>query len=160
MKSSLENVEVGDFRIETVREGESLDMPRWVAEELELLGLGQISEDAFETEIFKALSREKMLGPFQLSSLPSEFYLRMRRRLVQLQKSVESGVVRKEDYDRLRSSCYDLIGIRLGKLLSLSSSLTRIETLSDKLTPEERFFYLNAQNLSKSWKRTLLGESS
>jgi hypothetical protein len=158
MKSSLENIDVGDFKIESVREGESIDLPRWVAEELQLLGLGEVSEDPFETDVFKALSREKMLGPFQLSVLQPEFYLRMRRRLVRLQKSVESGTVRKEDYERLRSTCYDLIGIRLGKLLSLSSSMTTMETLSDKLTPEEKFFYSTAQNLSKTWKGSLLGE--
>ena len=81
----------------------------------------------------------------------------MRRRLGQLSGGVEEGKVKKEELDRLRAVCYDLVGIRLSKLLSLSSSSTSASSLTDKLTPEESAFFAVSQSLSKEWKGGLLG---
>lgn len=158
MRSSLENIDAGDFKIEGVREGEDVEFPRWVAEELAQLNLAEISEEPFEAEILRSLSREKMMGPLQLSNLSADFYLRMRRRLLQLGTAVKAGKGRREDYDKLRNASYDLIGMRLGKLLSLSSSSTQLSSLGDKLTPEEREFFSAAQSVSREWKQALLGE--
>jgi len=160
MRSSLENIEVGDFKIEKLKEGESAELPRWVVEELVSLNLAEAPEEPFETDILKSLSREKLMGPFQLSNLSPEFYLRMRRRLSYLQGGVASGKVRREDYERMRSSSYDLIGIRLGKLLSLSSSSTTLSAIADKLTQEEKFFFSKSQSFAKEWRNILLGEGS
>jgi hypothetical protein len=82
----------------------------------------------------------------------------MNRKLGMLRASVADGKSRKEDFDRLRSVCYDLVGIRLSKLLSLSSASATASTLGDKLTPEESAFYALSQSLSKEWKAGLLGE--
>ncbi|HKT21323.1 MAG TPA: hypothetical protein VJR06_01690, partial [Nitrososphaerales archaeon] len=106
---------------------------------------------------FSALSKEKMMGPLQLSGLPPDFYVRMRRRLGVLDASAAEGRGRKEDADRLRAVCYDLVGIRLSKLLSLSSTSAPASTLADKLTAEERSFFAISQSLSKEWKAGLLG---
>ncbi len=161
MSSQLENIEVGDFRIEKLSDGESVDLPRWVAEELAELKLCEVEEDAFEGEILRALTREKMLGSPQLSSLQADFYLRMRRRLVIVRDGVESGRYRREDYERLKASCYDLIGRRLSKLLSLSSSSSSsLESIADKLTQEEKSFFASSQTLSAEWKEALLGEAT
>ncbi|MDA4128064.1 MAG: hypothetical protein OK422_01140 [Thaumarchaeota archaeon] len=157
MRSSVENIEVGDFKIEKLNVGESAELPRWVAEELVHLNLAEMAEEPFETEIFKALSREKMLGPFQLSNMNSDFYLKMKRRLAYLRSAMDAGRVRKEDFERLRASSYDLIGLRLGKLLSLSSSSTSVATIGEKLTPEEKAFFTISQSASKEWKDALLG---
>ncbi|MDV3243789.1 MAG: hypothetical protein LYZ66_01280 [Nitrososphaerales archaeon] len=160
MRSSLENIEVGDFKIESLKEGESVELPRWVAEELVQMNLAEASEEPFETEILKALSREKMMGPLQLSSLPADFYNRMRRRLSYLGNSVKEGRVRREDYERLRATSYDLIGMRLSKLLSLSSSSATAAALGEKLTPEERTFFTVSQSISKEWRAAILGEGA
>ena len=157
MKSAIENIDVGDFHIEHLSEGESVELPRWVADELTVQGMAEESEAPFENEVFGVLSREKMMGPLQLSSLPPDFYVRMRRRLGVLASGVGEGKTRREDYERLRAVCYDLVGIRLSKLLSLSSSSAPASTLAEKLTPEEAEFFALSQSLSKEWKSGLLG---
>ncbi len=157
MKSSLENIELGDYSITNFQEGQVVEVPRWLGEELVLLKLAEPQEEPFETEVYRALSREKMLGPLQLSQLSVEFYMRMRRKLSVLEGEVAQGTARKEDLDRLRSSCYDLVGMRLSKMLSLSSSSAPPGTLADKLTPEESAFFSLSQSLSKEWKDALLG---
>ena len=157
IRSSVENLDVGDFHIEKLSEGETIDLPRWVAEELIVQGMAESAEGPFENEVFSALSREKMMGPLQLSALPPDFYVRMRRRLGTSAAGVAEGKVRREDLERLKAVCYDLVGIRLSKLLSLSSSSTPASSLAEKLTPEESAFFAISQSLSKEWKASLLG---
>src|SRR3989442_13749298 len=108
MRSAVENIEVGDLKVEKLREGEIAELPRWVGEEFASLGLEEAAEEPFETEILKALSREKMIGAFQLSNLAPDFYLRMKRRLAYLHDAAGAGRVRKEDYERLTASSYEL----------------------------------------------------
>jgi GINS complex protein len=157
MRSSVENLDVGDFHIEKLAQGESVELPRWVADELVGQGMAETAEAPFENEIFNALSKEKMMGPLQLSTLTPDFYVRMRRRLNSLGAGVAEGKARREDLERLRAVCYDLVGIRLSKLLSLSSSSTPASTLGERLTPEESAFFALSQSLSKEWKAGLLG---
>jgi hypothetical protein len=157
MKSSLENIDLGDYKIDSVKEGDSLELPRWVAEELVQMNLAEAPEEPFEVEILKSLSREKMMGPLQLSSLPAGFYVRMKRRLDYLGSAAREGRVRREEYDRLRASSYDLVGMRLSKLLSLSSTSTSASALGDRLTSEEKEFFSTSQSFSKEWREAILG---
>jgi len=157
MRSSVENLEVGDFHIEKLSEGETVELPRWVADELVGQGMAESADTPFENDVFSALSREKMMGPLQLSTLPSNFYVRMRRRIGALGAKVAEGRARKEELEHLRAVCYDLVGIRLSKLLALSSSSTPASSMADKLTPEESAFFAISQSLSKEWKAGLLG---
>lgn len=159
MRSSVENLDIGGSRVENLKVGESAELPRWVAEELVNLNVARIDEEPFDSEVFRALSREKMMGPLQLSVLEQDFYLRLKRRLAQLAEGLSEGKVRKEDFDRIKAGTYDLIGMRLSKLLSLSSSTTSSQTLIEKLTPEETAFFSVSQSLSKEWRLALLGSS-
>jgi len=157
MKTSTDEIEVGDLLLKKANEGERLELPRWVAEELVELGLAEVQEEAFEVEIFKALTREKILASPQLSPLEPSFYIRMRRRLAAVRLGVERGKYRREDYDKLRTTSYDLIGRRLSKLLSMSSSAS-VKTIADRITPEERAFFAMSSSISAAWKSALLGE--
>jgi DNA replication factor GINS len=157
MKTSTEEMEVGDLVLKKAKEGERLEMPRWVAEELVGLELADMQEESFEVEIFKALTREKILASLQLSPLEPNFYIRMRRRLAAVRAGVERGKYRREDYEKLRTTSYDLIGRRLSKLLSMSSS-ANVQTIADRITPEEKAFFSMSSSVSAAWKKALLGE--
>jgi DNA replication factor GINS len=157
MKTSTEEIEVGDLLLKKANDGERVELPRWVAEELVELGLAEVQEEAFEVEIFKALTREKILASPQLSPLEPNFYIRMRRRLAAVRLGVERGKYRREDYEKLRTTSYDLIGRRLSKLLSMSSS-ANVQTIADRITPEEKAFFTMSSSISAAWKNALLGE--
>jgi hypothetical protein len=156
MRTSVENLDAGDYRIEHLAEGQSVELPRWICEELVEMKLAESQEEQFEEELSRALSKEKMMGPLQLSFLPPDFYMRMRRRLMNL-GGVAGGEIRKEDLEKLRNACYDIIGMRLSKLLSLSSSSTRGSSLADRLAPEEDAFFAVSQSLSREWRAALIG---
>jgi len=115
-----------------------------------------MQEEPFDVEIFRALTREKLLASLQLSPLEASFYLRMRRRLAIIRVGLEGGKYRREDYERLRRASYDLIGRRLSKLLSISSSAS-LDTISDRITPEEKEFFTLCSSISTGWKQALLG---
>ena len=157
VRSSLENLDIGDFHIEKLSEGDTVDLPRWVADELVSQGMAESADTPFENEVYGALAKEKLMGPLQLTGLSADFYVKMRRRLTVLSRSAAEGKSKKEDLERLRGVCYDLVGIRLSKLLSLSSSSTPASTLVEKLTPEESEFFALSQSLSKEWRAGLLG---
>ncbi|MDA4118314.1 MAG: hypothetical protein OK455_08220, partial [Thaumarchaeota archaeon] len=157
MRTSTEDIEVGDLLINKAKEGDRLEMPRWVAEELADLNLAETQEEPFEVEIYKALTREKILPALQLSPMEPSFYLRMRRRLSVIRSGVEKGKYKREDYEKLRTTSYDLIGRRLSKLLSMSSS-ANVQTFADKITPEEKVFFSTCSSISGEWKKALLGE--
>jgi len=157
MRASLENIEAGEYGIESLSEGQSVELPRWVAEELVGLNLAEASDEPFEVEVFRALSKEKMMGPLQLSTLPENFYILMRRRMGYLEDAADEGRVRREEFEKFRAVCYDLVGMRLSKLLSLSSSSANASDFGDKLAPEERAFFGGAQSMSAGWKAALLG---
>jgi len=157
MKTSTEQMEVGDLVLSKAKEGERLEMPRWVAEELVALELADMQEEPFDVEIFKALTREKILASPQLSPLEANFYIRMRRRLAAIRAGVERGKYRREDYEKLKTTSYDLIGRRLSKLLSMSSSAS-VQTIADRITPEEKAFFSMSSSISAAWKKALLGE--
>ena len=156
MRSSLENFESGDFAVARLEEGQTAELPRWVADELVGLKMAEEVDEPFDVEILRALSREKMMGPLQLSTLPEDFYLKMRRRLGYLAGAVADGRAKKEDVDRLKVACRDIVGIRLSKLLSLSSSATPSSALDGRVTPEEAAFFTSSQALSKEWRMALL----
>jgi len=155
MKTSVENLNAGDYSIDKIAEGASVELPRWVAEELVELKLAEFLEEPFETELARALSKEKMMGPLQLSVLPPEFYIKMRRRLGVLASAAE-GDAKKGDLDKLRKACYDIIGMRLSKLLSLSSLSSQGASFADKLAPEEEAFFSISQSLTKEWRAAIL----
>lgn len=157
MKSSLENIDLGDYKLDGMKEGESVELPRWIAEELVKMNMADSAEEPFEVEVVKALSREKMMGPLQLSPLSPDFYVRMRRRLAYLEAAAREGKVKREDHDKVKASSYDLIGMRLSKLLSLSSTSATAASLGDKLTSEEKAFFSRSQSFSKEWREALLG---
>ena len=157
VKSPMEKLEVGDVTVPKMNTGDSVELPRWVAEEMAELSVVEIQEEAFVIEIFKALTREKMLGASQVSPLQPNFYLMMRRRLAVVRAGSEAGKYRREDYEKLRANCYDLIGRRLSKLLSVSSSAS-LQTMGERLTPEEKAFFSASRNRAEEWKRSLLGE--
>lgn len=157
MRTATEKIEVGDLVLAKANEGERLEMPRWVAEELVALDLAELQEESFEVEIFKSLTREKILASLQLSPLDPNFYIKMRRRLAAVRQGVEKGKYRREDYEKLRNTSYDLVGRRLSKLLSMSSSAS-VKTIADRITPEEKAFFSIASEISSGWKRALIGE--
>lgn len=158
VKKAIDKIEAGSLVLSDLKQDQTIEIPRWAAEELEKEGVVEVVEEPFEVEVFKALSKEKLLGSLQLSKLPYNFYMRMRRYLILMSDKLRENKIRNEDYQKLKVSCYDLVSIRIGKLLSLANSSINPTELSEKVTAEELIFFKSIQELAGKWKKTMLGD--
>ena len=81
VKQKFSRIDIGSIHLDPMNEGDSLDLPRWVAEVLVDMNICESQEESFSSEVFKAVTREKIAGSDQLSTLRPDFYLKIRRHL-------------------------------------------------------------------------------
>jgi len=160
MKRGLPNIETLSFKLEETKEGDLIEVPRWVSEVLVDMGFAEVQGEPFEVEVFKVLSRERIQGSLQLSTLKGDFYLKMKRYLGNLKLKSERNGAFKPDFERFSVSAYDLITLRLSKLLYLASSSSTPQDLFEKITPEERELFNEAHRMVDGWRRAVLEGAS
>jgi len=156
MKQKTPRIDIGSIHLDPLNEGDTIDLPRWVAEVLVEMGVSENQEENFSSEVFKAVTREKIAGSDQLSTLRPDFYLKMRR---QMSFSSESSGLRSgniPDLEKTRTLVYDLVALRLRKILSIATSLSPPIDIKDKLTPEEYQIFDSVYSLLQSWRSLVM----
>jgi hypothetical protein len=157
---TIPKLDVGSVHIEPVSPGDFLELPRWIAEVLVELGLCESAEESFASEVFKAVNREKMAGDSQVARLSPEFYLKVRRHLVS--SAQVSGTrpgpsaLAPFDIERTRTLLYDLMALRLRKILLIATAQSPPPDIKEKLTPEEFQIFDEVYELLKSWRSIVL----
>jgi len=161
--NSLKNVKV-EFKKDTAldvsdisikgKQGEILNIPRWVANVLESEKYVEIQDVDMLVELKQAVEKEKMLGQFDLSTLQvqhqvdSRFYIKM--------KSYMNGLPEK-DYDKVESMLNTLLRTRQTKIIRLADASKLTADISQKLSIEEREFYNNLHDNSSKFSKTIIG---
>jgi len=161
--NSLKNVKV-EFKKDTAldvsdisikgKQGEILNIPRWVANVLESEKYVEIQDVDMLVELKQAVEKEKMLGQFDLSTLQvqhqadSHFYIKM--------KSYMNGLPEK-DYDKVESMLNTLLRTRQTKIIRLADASKLTADISQKLSIEEREFYNNLHDNSSKFSKTIIG---
>ena len=161
--NSLKNVKV-EFKKDTAldvsdisikgKQGEILNIPRWVANVLESEKYVEIQDVDMLVELKQAVEKEKMLGQFDLSTLQvqhqadSHFYIKM--------KSYMNGLPEK-DYDKVESMLNTLLRTRQTKIIRLADASKLTADISQKLSIEECEFYNNLHDNSSKFSKTIIG---
>ena len=158
IRRSLPAINLPSVKIEEQNEGTTLEVPRWVGEVLVDLGFAAASNEWFEAEIFKSLSRERMQGPLQLSTLKKDFYINLKAFLEDLSEKAHSDAKYVTQYEKSAAAARDLMRYRVQKLLYIASASTLTSDLIEKITPEEQKFIESVKSLVKSWLSSILGE--
>ena len=130
------------------REGEILNVPRWVADVLESDNHVEIQDTDMVVELKQAVVKENVQGEFELATLDPHFYIKLKAQMKKLSES---------DFDKVESMLNQLIRKRQGKIVRLADSSKLTAELSNKLTFEEREFYNNLHNISSSFTNQVLG---
>ena len=136
------------------KQGEILNIPRWVAEVLESEKHVEIQDVDMLVELKQAVEKEKMLGQFDLSTLQVQqqadphFYIKM--------KSYMKGLPEK-DYDKVESMLNTLLRTRQTKIIRLADASKLTADISQKLSIEEREFYNNLHDNSFKFSKTIVG---
>jgi archaellum biogenesis protein FlaJ (TadC family) len=148
--NDIDNITLRHFGLNPAAKGEIIETARWLNQYLESKGMVKELGDGLEVELYKALNREKIAGPYQMSLLKSDFYQRLR---TYLRKGDADG-----EFQKAKVYARDLITLRLNKLTALAVSTSENEKVLTMLTPEESMVFEQIRKIVKSWKRTLLGE--
>ena len=136
------------------KQGEILNIPRWIAEVLQSEKYVEIQDVDMLVELKQAVEKEKMLGQFDLSTLQvqqqadSYFYIKM--------KSYMSGLSEK-DSDRVEGMLNTLVRTRRTKITRLADTSKLTAEISQKLSIEEREFYNNLHDNSSKFSKTTVG---
>ena len=146
-------LDVSDVSIKG-KQGEILNIPRWIADVLESEKHVEIQDVDMLVELKQAVEKEKMLGQFDLSTLQVQhqadphFYIKM--------KSYMDGLPEK-DYDKVESMLNTLLRTRQTKIIRLADTSKLTADISQKLSIEEREFYNNLHDNSSKFSKTIIG---
>ena len=132
------------------KQGEVNNMPQYVGKILADNGIATLEAPDMITELKQALSKEKMVGEYQISTLDPHFYIKLKESMKELDKN---------DYDHVESILLELFRMRRGKLVKLADSIKLTSDLYNKLTVEEVIFYKTIYENSKEFERQIQGES-
>ena len=136
------------------KQGEILNIPRWVAEVLESEKHVEIQDVNMVVELKQAVEKEKMLGQFDLAVLQVQqqadphFYIKMKSYMKRLPE---------KDYDRVESMLNTLLRTRQTKIIRLADTSKLTADISQKLSIEEREFYNNLHDNSSKFSKTIIG---
>ena len=113
-------------------QGEVINIPQWVGKILADNNLATVDSPDMITELKQALSKEKMVGEYQISSLDPHFYIKLKESMKELNR---------DDFDKVESIMLELFRMRRGKLVKIADSIKLNSELYNKLTVEENIFY-------------------
>ena len=133
------------------KQGEVNNMPQWVGKILADNNLGVLDSPDMITELKQALSKEKMVGEYQISTLDSHFYIKLKESMKELNR---------DDFDKVESMMLELFRMRRGKLVKLADSIKLNSDLYNKLTVEEVVFYKTIYENSIEFENQIKGEQS
>ena len=136
------------------KQGEILNIPRWIAEILESEKHVEIQDVDMLVELKQAVEKEKMLGQFDLSTLQVQqqadphFYIKMKSYMKRLPE---------KDYDKVESMLNTLLRTRQTKIIRLADSSKITSEISQKLSIEEIEFYNNLHDNSSRFSKSIIG---
>ncbi|KER07149.1 GINS complex protein [Marine Group I thaumarchaeote SCGC AAA799-E16] len=133
------------------KQGEVNNMPQWVGKILADNNLGTLDSPDMITELKQALSKEKMVGEYQISTLDPHFYIKLKESMKELNR---------DDFDKVESMMLELFRMRRGKLVKLADSIKLNSDLYNKLTVEEVIFYKTIYENSVEFENQIKGETN
>ena len=138
---------VSDLTIDG-KQGEILNIPRWIANVLESEKYVEIQDSEILTELKQAVMKEEVQSNFDLSVLEPYFYIKLKS---YMQRMTE------KDYDMTESMLNKLLRTRQSKIIRLADSSKLTAEISQKLTVEECDFYNQIHNASTKFSKKIIG---
>jgi len=141
-------IKVSDIDVEG-KQGEMLNIPRWVARVLEKDNHVLVQDTDMIVELKQAIVKENVQGEFELATLEPYFYIKLESYMRGLEQT---------DSDKVESMLKSLVRKRRSKIVHLADSSKLTANLADKLTFEEREYYNNLHNVSDNFTKQILGD--
>jgi DNA replication factor GINS len=131
------------------KQGDINNMPQWVGKILTDNDIATLNSPDMITELKQALSKEKMVGEYQISTLEPHFYIKLKESMKELNR---------DDFDKVESIMLELFRMRRGKLVKIADSIKLNSELYNKLTVEENIFYKTIHENSLEFEKQIRGD--
>jgi len=151
-KIDLAGMSVGPFE-----EGNEYEVRFWVALELERVGIIRPREETMTaSRLYQILHRERIQPVNNLSSLPEDFYPRLKRLVEELKSSSRSSPEKMREYEYVQKLSSDIVGCRLKKIVSLACTPGQKSQVLRNLTIEELNLYEKLDKIINEWRDQIL----
>ncbi|HEY8140739.1 MAG TPA: hypothetical protein VIE86_06620 [Nitrososphaera sp.] len=137
---------VGNLAIEA-KEGDMSSLPRWVAKILSEQGAVEIQNNDIAGYVSKAMNRERIARPHDLSGIDLDFYVRVNDYLEGL---------RERERENLVVSLNTFVASRLEKIVKLAAATPLSPELEARLSAEEKELYLLINSASLKFRKGVL----
>jgi hypothetical protein len=151
-------IELAGLKIGPLQEGVELEVRFWAAQELAKAGIVRFrEEDTLETvKLNKIHWKERVQTVRQISSLPDDFYPKLRRFMKDSKKKANSTPEKMAEYEKIVRLSRDIIDCRVKKVISLASAPAQTDQFLKSLTTEERALYNHLYNIIAEWRNEIL----
>jgi len=150
-------IELVGFSIGPFEEGQEYEVRLWAARELERDGMVKIREHMLDaTKLYKIQWTERIQAVGQLSTLPEDFYPRLRRLIDELKTASKTSLDKMREYEYVQNLSRDIVNCRLRKIVSLASLSTHESQILKNLTPEERELYERIRRIISEWRSKII----
>ncbi len=157
--STLQEISVGGILVGPIDEGKELETKYWIAEELAKAGYARFrDEDVLTYSTLNKLHwRETKLSPgLQISPLPEYFYPKLRRYLSTAREKASKEPTAASQYLQADRLAEDIINCRLRKIVSLAASSTKLTSIVQALSKEERAVFEKVRYTVTDWEKKIL----
>lgn len=150
-------IELVGLKIGPFEEGNEYEVKLWVAQQLEKAGLVRCREETLTaSRLYPILHRERIQPVGSLSSLPEDFYPRLRRVLVDTKIKSKSSPEKMREYEYVEQLSKDIVSYRFKKIISLASSESQKSQQVRNLTVEEIALYEDLDKTISGWRNQIL----
>ena len=147
-------MKVGPFN-----EGKEYEVRFWVAVELKKAGIARIRiDEPLDLMMLNKIHwKERVQASQKMTSLPENFYPKLRRYLEDLNDEAIKKPEKRSDYEKAKNLSEDITRMRMKKIVSLASS-GRDQTgqILRNLTKEEKYVYDGLHKIICAWKTEIL----
>jgi len=152
---SSPGIKVAGETVGPLEEGKEFQVKFWAASELVKAGIARFHEGQLDlVGLHKLYWRETVQTGKQISSLPGNFYPKLRRYLAELRESTDP--VKLQEYEKALRIGYDIMSCRLRKIVGLASGPAQTDDVLCNLSEEERILYNYLYEIVTKWRTRIL----
>lgn len=149
---NVPKIDLVGFSIGPFEENHEYEVRFWVARELEKDNLVKIKESGLDAaKIYKIQWTERIQALGQLSTLPENFYPRIRRIISELREASKTSPEKLREYESIQNLTQDIVNCRLRKIISLATVPLPESQAIKNLTPEEKDLYERVRRIVSEW---------
>lgn len=141
-------ISINDINIDA-KEGDILQLPRWLTKILSKKNLIEIQDNEMSSYVSKALNRERISKPHDISGIDADFYIRVDDFLKSLNE---------KERETLMVSLNSFVMSRLGKIVKLAAASSLSAETESKLSAEEKQLYNFINTSSLAFKESVLSK--